>query len=296
MTSSPAVSVVIPAFCREDTIERAILSVTAQTFHDYEIIVVDDGSTDRTLEVVKALGVAGLKLIEHGANKGAAAARNTGIDASRGNWIAFLDSDDFWAPDKLAQQMAAVEASGPASRGCVTGFRMINCLFPRVVYLEFTSVDFRKEILFGCSVSPGSTLLVERTVFRQLGSFDENMVRLEDWDWLLRFTRSYDLVIIREPLATIDGRFLSKAHTPDFDRNTLAALDIIRHRHMRRLKSFADRQRLRSSLFIERAAIASRRGRRLRAAVLVAIALIIYPFRNAVFFAMLGRNLRRLMR
>jgi glycosyltransferase involved in cell wall biosynthesis len=296
LTRPPSVSVVIPAFSRADTIERAIRSVTAQTFHDYEIIVVDDGSTDRTVEVVKALQVNGLKLIEHGANKGAAAARNTGVAIAHGRWIAFLDSDDFWAPDKLANQIAVLEMAGPAARACVTGFRMINCTVPRVVYLEFTSTDFRKEILFGCSVSPGSTLLVERAVFQSVGSFDENMMRLEDWDWLLRFTRSFDLVAIREPLATIDGRLLSKSDTPDFDRNTLAALEVIRHRHMQRVGSLADRQRLRSSLFIERAAIASRRGRKLRAMTLVAIALIMYPFRNAMFFTMLGRNLRRLVR
>src|SRR5262245_33280431 len=114
-----AVSVIIPVFARASTIGRAIESVIAQTFSDYEIVVIDDGSTDDTVERVEALSLERLRLIRHDRNRGAAAARNTGIRAARGRWIAFLDSDDIWtSTEKLSRQVAALQQAGGKARGC----------------------------------------------------------------------------------------------------------------------------------------------------------------------------------
>ena len=113
--AAPRVSVIVPVFNRAGSIPRALESVAAQTFQDYEIIVVDDGSTDGSADVVERLGLARVRLIRSPQNRGAAAARNIGISAASGQWIAFLDSDDFWAPDKLAHQLAALEGAPPPS-------------------------------------------------------------------------------------------------------------------------------------------------------------------------------------
>jgi GT2 family glycosyltransferase len=283
----PAVSVVIPVFCREGTIERALASVTAQTLQDYEILVVDDGSTDRTVEVVEALGLKGLKLIRHATNRGPAAARNTGITAAQGRWIALLDSDDEWSRDKLARQLAAMQAAGPKVRGCATGFQLVRNDQTSTVRLNCDSADFRKLILFGCSISPGATLLVERAVFEEIGLFDESLRRLEDWDWLLRFVRRYDLTFVPDPLATIH---VGSSGDPGREQTVLEALRQIRLKHLPQLANAGDRQRLRSSLLIERAAIAWRQDQLARAVALTVAAVVIYPFRNQLFFRMLGRS------
>jgi glycosyltransferase involved in cell wall biosynthesis len=283
----PAVSVVIPVFCREKTIERALASVTAQTLQDYEILVVDDGSTDRTVQVVEALGLRQLKLIRHETNRGPAAARNTAIKAARGRWIALLDSDDEWSRDKLARQLAAMQAATSNVRGCATGFRLVRTDQASTVRLDYDSAEFRKLILFGCFISPGATLLVERAVFDEIGLFDEGLRRLEDWDWLLRFVRRYDLTFVPDALATV---YVRPSGDPGKEPAVLDALRNIRVKNLPRLETEGDRQRLRSSLLIERAAIAWRRNQMTRAVALTVAAVIIYPFRNRLFFRMLGRS------
>ena len=106
MTASPSVSIVIPAYNRADSIVAAIESVLRQTWTDFELIVVDDGSTDGTVAAARRIDDPRLRLTEGRVNRGAAAARNLGAAEARGGWIAFQDSDDEWLPEKLEKQMA----------------------------------------------------------------------------------------------------------------------------------------------------------------------------------------------
>ena len=99
----PLVSVIIPTYNRADLVQEALASVKAQTFRDFEIVVVDDGGTDGTCEVLSAWRET--RVLRHPGRRGVSAARNTGITAARGQWLAFLDSDDLWLPDKLARQI-----------------------------------------------------------------------------------------------------------------------------------------------------------------------------------------------
>ena len=123
MESMVELSVVIPVYNREGSILRAIDSVRGQTFADFELIVVDDGSTDRTVAtIVSGCKEPRLRLLRHATNQGAAAARNTGILNARGEWIAFLDSDDEWAADKLLRQVEALSSAAPMTLACVCGF------------------------------------------------------------------------------------------------------------------------------------------------------------------------------
>lgn len=103
----PKVSVIIAAYNRAHLIGRALRTVLEQTYNDFEVIIVDDASTDNTENVIKSFDDARIKYIRHDKNKGAAAAWNTGIRASKGEYIAFQDSDDEWAEDKLEKQMNA---------------------------------------------------------------------------------------------------------------------------------------------------------------------------------------------
>ncbi len=287
LTHGPAVSIVIPVFSRAETITQAIGSAASQTFEDREIVVVDDASTDGTVAAVESLGMNELTLVRHAANLGAAAARNSGIKAARGRWIAFLDSDDVWASNKLERQIATMRAAGPAVRACATGFRLTKGEQTSIVRLDWTAADFRRLILFGCSISPGTTLLVERSVFDEIGPFDEQFHRLEDWDWLLRFARSYDLEFVPDPLATVYARAAPVSAARD--AAVLNALDRIRAKHLTELTGL-DRQRLRSSLLIERAAIRWRRRETGRAIALSLAGVVMYPFRNLAFFRMLARS------
>ena len=109
---SPKVSVVIPVFNRPAAVRRAIESVLAQTCQDFEIIVVDDGSTDETPAVVAGLADPRMTLIQHEGNRGGSAARNTGLRAASAEYVAFLDSDDEWLPRKLERQLEVFQPVG----------------------------------------------------------------------------------------------------------------------------------------------------------------------------------------
>ena len=108
-------SVVLPVFNRVGVVGRALDSVRAQTFEDYEIIVVDDGSTDGSADFVQSLGISKIRVIRCPENRGAAAARNLSVAAASGHYIAFLNSDNSWEPNKLALQVAALENAAPDS-------------------------------------------------------------------------------------------------------------------------------------------------------------------------------------
>ena len=195
------ISVVIPAYQAAATINNAIASVLAQTYTDFEVLVVNDGSVDETKRMVEAIPDERVCLLTHPSNKGAAAARNTGIRASHGELVAFLDADDIWLPEKLSNQVALLE-NHPEYGGCVTGFRYET--------EEGTSIEITRkpdswlrEFSKGCAIAPGTTLIIRRVCYDSVGYYDEAMPRHEDFDWLLRFVQKYDLGVVQLPLATV---------------------------------------------------------------------------------------------
>jgi len=195
------ISVVIPAYQAAVTIKDAISSVLTQTFTDFEVLVVNDGSSDETTNIIEAVSDKRVCLLVHPTNKGAAAARNTGIRAAQGELIAFLDADDVWVNEKLAKQVSLME-NHPEYGGCITGYRYET--------EEGTSIEtpqkpesWLREFSKGCAVAPGTTLIVRRTCYDMVGYYDETMPRHEDFEWLLRYSRVYDLGVVREPLAVV---------------------------------------------------------------------------------------------
>jgi glycosyltransferase involved in cell wall biosynthesis len=283
------VSVIVPVFNGERTVERALNSIFSQTFTELEIIVVDDASTDRTVGCMLEKFDGRLTLIQHPNNRSAAAARNTGIANARGRWIAFLDSDDTWRPDKLARQLEVLERAGPRERACATGYRLHKDGRDILFQMNWSARQFRREIMFGCTSSPGSTLLVDRCVFDDVGLFDESLRRLEDWDWLLRFCGQHDLIFAPGLLADI----YSGDHVRSKDNSKVEnALNRICVKHSPRL-SLLSKIRLRSSLLVEKSAMQYRAGQPAKAVIYILAALAIYPFRNSTFFRMLWRSVSR---
>ena len=193
----PTVSVVIPVFNRQDALTRAIGSVLTQSYDDYELIVVDDGSC----EPLDAAKQPNLRIVRHQTNRGAAAARNTGVGAAKGRYVAFLNSDDTWHRDKLARQIAFMEADQNCQASC-SGFALIRdgTVLDRRLPPAVSDLD---EILWGCRVSPGTTLVIQRSLYDFVGPMDETLGRLEDWDWMLKVAQHAPFMGLREVLADV---------------------------------------------------------------------------------------------
>lgn len=201
--AKPAVSVVVPVYNRALVLPCALKSVLAQTMQDFEVVVVDDGSVDDLALVVASLSDSRIRLIRHSENMGTAAARNTGVQTACGEYIAFLDSDDLWEPAKLERQLAALNDAGDGVIAITTGFVMAREKNGMRVLRQPRDADGPERFLSGCDVSPGSTLMVRRRLFDQVGQFDTGFTRLEDWDWLLKALQWGRLIVLPEPLAVI---------------------------------------------------------------------------------------------
>ena len=201
----PTVSIIIPTYNREHLLSRAIQSVLNQTYQDFELIIVDDGSTDDTGEVVKNFNCEIIKYIRHDKNRGLAAARNTGIRIARGDYIAFQDSDDEWMPEKLEKQIRAFETASPAVGIVYTGrYRIINDKKDYAPPAKWTprDGDLSCSLLKACWVSPPTTL-VKRECFKRIGMLNEQFPALEDWELFLRMSRCYKFKFIEEPLVIV---------------------------------------------------------------------------------------------
>lgn len=196
------VSVIIPTFEYGSFIAEAINSVLAQTYPAAETLIVDDGSTDDTEAVVSEFGDR-VKYIKQ-ENAGVSAARNTGVDNSTGEYIAFLDADDIWKPRKIERQLA--KFAEDAEIGLVhCGMREFSEEDGETIrlYLEggegWVANDlllWEKPILVG----PGGTIIVTRKAFEKVGGFDTDLKVGEDWDFCYRIARKYKVGFVREPL------------------------------------------------------------------------------------------------
>lgn len=207
--SPPRVSVVVPTMGRRATLKRALRSVFRQSVADLEVVLVDDASPPEVAPLAEEFDDPRLRIIRRSVNGGPGAARNTGIAAARGDVIAFLDSDDEWVPTKLEEQLAYIDGRNPEDAPCdavVCGYVM---RFPddgrRHVDDVRTPEPIREtaRLVWGCDVSPGSTLLFRRAIVDDIGWFDESLRRMEDWDWLIRVSRRYRVECLREPLAIV---------------------------------------------------------------------------------------------
>lgn len=220
----PLVSVIIPTYNRARLAERAIGSVRRQTFRDFELIVVDDGSDDETAETLARFG-SEIRVIAQ-ENRGVSAARNSGLGAAHGELLAFLDSDDEWLPDKLERQTNRFRSRR----------QLFICHTEEIWYRngkELRQKDihrkqggcFFERALERCLISP-SSVMMSRGLLDDVGWFDENLPAAEDYDLWLRVTAFHEVDFIPEPLVIKHGGHGDQLSmtTPAIDRYRIEAI------------------------------------------------------------------------
>jgi glycosyltransferase involved in cell wall biosynthesis len=206
---APAVSVVLPTYNRALTLERAIDSVLNQTFADLELVVVDDGSTDRTHLILGRYAKHGNVTVVSTPHRGCAAARNQGISVSRGRYVAFQDSDDEWELHKLATAVAALEGSGP---GTGVFYSDMLLMLPDGRSAVLTSPEVTQGVLvdertldYQVRCIGIQSAVIKRECFDKTGWFDETLPRLIDLDLLIRLSDHFHFV--RSPEVLVKYHF-----------------------------------------------------------------------------------------
>ncbi len=218
----PLVSVIIPAYNREKTIEKSVKSVLEQTYQNIELIVIDDCSTDNTYNVVKNIKDDRLKLIRLEKNSGAQVARNQGIIESKGEWVAFLDSDDLWKVDKLALQLNCIKEINfnpyyvvHSDCDCldITTNKKWQWKLPKTEGKCFIDLLTRPAPMF-------QSLFVSKEALLKIDLLDINVPSYQEWDTCISLSKICDFIHIRKPLFTYvfhEGEKISKNKSKDLE-------------------------------------------------------------------------------
>jgi glycosyltransferase involved in cell wall biosynthesis len=197
----PTVSVIVPAYNRAHLIGRALESLRRQTYRDFEVVLGDDGSTDNTIAVAQKAWPE-LKVARLPVNRGASSARNAAICASSGHFLAFLDSDDEWLPEKLAVHMDYLHRH-PEVAVCACAYRKQWRDGRTTLVPAPHPEDLTKALHSALDFHGASTPVVRREVLDEVGFQDEELRILEDWDWMLRISQHHRIEVLDEPLAII---------------------------------------------------------------------------------------------
>lgn len=195
----PVISVVVPVYNGEKTIKETIDSVLNQSFYDFELIVINDGSTDKSLEIISNIKDERLKVFSY-PNAGLSASRNRGISLATGEYISFIDADDLWTPDKLELQLKALQEHPQAA----VAYSWTDCIdesgkfLGKCNYLSFSG-DVRANLLLINFIDSGSNVLIRTEAFKKVGNFDESRKSCEDWDMWLRLAAEYSFIAVSKP-------------------------------------------------------------------------------------------------
>ncbi len=202
-TDNPLVSVILPTYNRGYIIERAIKSVLNQTYKNLELIIVDDGSTDNTEEIVKSIEDKRIIFLKHKKNKGASSARNTGIKNSKGEYISFIDSDDVWFPLKLEKQINIFRKISDEYGVVFSSFFYIRYDGQKLILPGHFSEKKLKNIMERFNIVNLSSSLIKKEYILESGLFDERFPRLQDWEFFFRLTKVCLFKFIKEPLLEV---------------------------------------------------------------------------------------------
>lgn len=200
--TSPTVSVIIPVYNRQDVIQRAVESVLRQTYTSLELLVVDDGSTDATVQRVREYSDPRLQVLEQPENRGANAARNRGLKSADGSLIAFLDSDDRWYPKKLERQVQQMHDTADDVGIVHCAFWSMDGLFRQWKpqgKADALEGDLSTELLRHNCLGFINTL-IHSSVFEETGMLDEKMPALQDWDFHLKASTCTRYAFLPQPL------------------------------------------------------------------------------------------------
>ncbi len=223
----PLISVIIPAYNAEKTIRETIESVLNQTFQDFEIIVINDGSQDATLEIISSIKDPRLKVFSY-PNAKQAASRNKGFAHSIGEFIAFLDADDLWTANKLEAQLKALQDNPQAA----VVYSWSHCIdesgqFLREASHSTTNGDVYAKLLLCDFLDNGSNPLIRRQALIEVGGFDESLPPAEDWDMWLRLAARYHFVAL--PYPQILYRQSANSQSANLLRMASACVRVIEH-------------------------------------------------------------------
>jgi glycosyltransferase involved in cell wall biosynthesis len=267
------VSVILPTYNRAHLILRSIRSVLGQTYRNFELIIVDDGSSDNTEYVVESFDDERIKYVKHPQNRGANAARNTGIRIAKYDYIAFQDSDDEWYPEKLEKQMRLFYHLSPKIGVVYTGFWRIKNntkeYFPLRVAQK--NGDLSRTLL-GKNFVSTSTSVVRRACFKKAGVFDEQLPRLQEWELWIRISKHYDFKCVDEPLV---NTYESADSITKNEKAHILSRELILRKHFERI---AKDRRLLGRYYYEIGTLLSLDGRIDRGRRYLEKAVTTYPF------------------
>lgn len=216
-SANPLVSVILPVFDRAKVFSRSIESVCGQTYQEWELIICDDASHDHTAGIAQGFTERDrrIRLLRHEENRGAAVARNTAMESARGKYIAFLDSDDEWLPDKLARQVEIMERASDRVGICFTGARYLinDCRSTNVIPKREWETDTLEQFVDGTIAYTTSSILFRRACLEAVGWMTPTLRRGQDDDWLVRFFLHYGLVTMPDVLVVMH---LCTLHKPTY--------------------------------------------------------------------------------
>jgi glycosyltransferase involved in cell wall biosynthesis len=221
----PLISVIMPVYNGEKTIRETIESVFNQTFPDWELIVINDGSQDATLQILNSIQDPRLRVFSY-PNAGQATSRNRGISQACGEYISFIDADDLWTPDKLEAQLQVLQGNPQAA----VAYSWTKCIDEvgqvsrRGSHISVTG-DVYKNLLVVNFLENGSNPLIRRQALNEVGSFDESLTPAEDWDLWLRLAARYHFEAVSSP--QILYRVSVKSATANVWRLEAACLEVI---------------------------------------------------------------------
>jgi glycosyltransferase involved in cell wall biosynthesis len=227
----PLVSVVLPTYRRPSRLRRAVKSVAAQTYDDIQLLVVDDHSPTPASEVLDNLSLDGLavKHVRHERNRGANAARNTGIRESDGKFVAFLDDDDEWKPEKIRRQVETFRSASDRVGFVYTGTEYHYDGYIRTV-AHTNRGDVTKAILEGASFAQFSAVMVRQSVIEETGLPDERFPSWQDREWYLRLSLHCDFEPVPEPL-TIRHRDADDAISTNYEEKRDVSYPLFLEKH-----------------------------------------------------------------
>jgi glycosyltransferase involved in cell wall biosynthesis len=229
MNSDPRVSIIIPTYGRPRELSRSIESVLNQTYKDFELIIINDGSGTDIRTIVSEYTDPRVRYFEHESNKGGAAARNTGILKSQGELVAFLDDDDEWMEKKLEKQIQCLESKDSDWVGVYCDLEFVRESYLKKFFDRFSSRFSGKEggeeliefVLKRTDGIPGtaSNLVIKTKIAKEISGFDENFERLQDWEFIIR-------VLMKGKLACVEEKLVKKYDTGHISANHLEQNEI----------------------------------------------------------------------
>ena len=221
----PTISVILPVYNGEKTIRATLESVIEQTFTDFELLIINDGSIDGTLTVIESLNDSRIQVFSY-TNAGLSASRNRGISRATGEYLAFIDADDLWTADKLEAQFQALQ-DNPEAAVAYSWTDYINDAGEYIYSGSHLSVngDALPHLLLLCFLENGSNPLIRREALLDVGDFDETLPAAEDWDMYFRLAAKYQFACVPRP--QILYRITASSMSADILQQEAACLKVL---------------------------------------------------------------------